>query len=109
MQVAKHAAANVAPRFTLSLPMRYRLEGQLSWRPGKTVNVSSSGLLFIAQEPLPRGAKIEVEISMSSANLKPTRVHAVSEVLRQGSAEQPMLTTVHHVKSHTVDGDFSTF
>ncbi len=100
--------ASVAPRFTLALPMRYRPVGHPKWRSTKTVNVSASGLLFIASEKLPLGSKIELEISMTAANLKPTRLAAVSEVLRQGTKDEPMLTVVRHVKSQTVDGDFAS-
>lgn len=100
-------AANVAPRFTLALPMRYRPVGQAQWRAARTVNVSASGLLFVATERLAKGARIELEISMTTANLKPTHLSAVSEVLRQGSDGQPMITTVKHLKSQTCDGDIS--
>jgi len=97
--------ATPAPRFTLNLPMRYRPVGHPLWRSVKTVNVSSSGLKFIATERLAAGAKLEVEISMTAELLKPTRLTAVSEVLRQGTDDQPLLTTVKHMSSQTVVGD----
>ena len=100
-----HAAASPAPRFTLALPMRYRLVGQVNWRAAKTVNVSASGLLFMATEKLPIGAKLEVEISMTAAMLKPTHLKATSEVLRQGTKDSRLITTVRHIASQTVAGD----
>ncbi len=111
MQVSNAASnnvpANAAPRFTLSLPMRYRIEGQAEWKSTKTVNVSASGLLFVATDKLKKGTRIELEISMSAANLKPTRLTAVSEVLRQGREDEPLVTTVRHIRSKTLDGDIS--
>ena len=85
--------------------MRYRVQGQVQWHTTETVNVSASGLLFIAKEKLAKGARIELEISMSASNLKPTRLTAVSEVLRQGKDDDPMVTTVRHITSKTLDGD----
>ena len=99
------ASTSPAPRFSLSLPMRYRLVGHVNWKAAKTLNVSASGLLFTAADKLPVGAKLEVEISMTAAMLKPTHLRATSEVLRQGTKDQPMITTVRHVTSQTVAGD----
>jgi hypothetical protein len=99
--------ANAAPRFTLALPMRYRRVGQLQWQTAKTVNVSSSGLLFLTVERFAPGTRLEVEISMTASMLKPSHLSSVSEVLRQKEHEALMLTTVHHVSSQTVEGDFA--
>jgi hypothetical protein len=99
--------ASPAPRFTLALPMRYRLAGQLQWKAGKTVNVSSSGLLFLTNERFAPGTRLEVEVSMTASMLKPTHMSSVSEVLRQTPVDQVLLTTLHHVSSQTVNGDFS--
>ncbi len=86
--------------------MRYRMKGQLQWKPAKTVNVSSTGLLFLTSERFAPGTRLEVEVSMASSNLKPTHLKAVSEVLRQTGVDNLLLTTLHHVSSQTVDGDF---
>jgi PilZ domain-containing protein len=95
----------VAPRFSLNLPMRYRPAGESEWRKAKTVNVSASGLLFVASEPLPAGRQLEVEISMTTTLLKPSRVSATSEVLRQGTEAEPLLTTVRHLQYRMMEGD----
>jgi hypothetical protein len=86
--------------------MRYRPVGQSQWRTAKTANVSSSGLLFLSTEKLAPGTKLEVKISMTASMLKPTHLAAVSEVLRQRSSDDSLITTVHHLSSQTVEGDF---
>lgn len=94
-----------APRFTLTLPMRYRPAGHPEWRNAKTANVSSSGVLFEASEPLQVGGRLEIEISMTAALSKPSRIVATSEVVRQGSETQPLITAVQHLHFHMMDGD----
>lgn len=89
---------DVAPRFSLKLPMRYRPVGDKEWRDALTENVSSSGARFLAVEELRPGRKIEIEIVMTAALLKPARVIALSEVIRQGVGHDPMMTSVHHLK-----------
>ena len=85
--------------------MRYRPAGHPQWRSAKTANVSSSGVLFLASEPLPVGWRLEIEISMTAALSKPSRIVATSEVVRQGSAKHPLITAVQHLHYHMVDGD----
>ncbi|PYP83371.1 MAG: hypothetical protein DMG65_24555 [Candidatus Angelobacter sp. Gp1-AA117] len=94
-----------APRFTLTLPMRYRPAGHPEWRIAKTANVSSSGVLFVASEPLEVGGRLEIEISMTAALSKPSRIVATSEVVRQGTETQPLITAVQHLHFHMIDGD----
>ena len=88
---------NVAPRFSLRLPMRYRPEGELRWRSATSENVSSSGLRFLAKERLRVGSRIDIEISMTTPFLKPSHLIATSEVVRQGGNDQPHMTAVRHV------------
>ena len=93
--------ATAAPRFSLSLPMRYRPAGDPRWRDTVTRNVSSSGVLFAADEPLPPGRKLEIEIMMIAASsLQACRVIATSEVVRQIVDSGPLLTAVRHLQSH---------
>jgi PilZ domain len=47
-------------RHDLRLPFRYRLEGRQGWRPGETINVSTSGFLFLAEEALEVDSKVEI-------------------------------------------------
>ena len=42
-----------AQRFNLHLPLKYRLLGEDGWHRGTTENISRSGLLFQAEEPIP--------------------------------------------------------
>ena len=92
----------VAPRFSLQLPMRYRPQGDSRWREATTKNVSSSGALFLTDEPLEPGRKLEIEIlMMATAPLKPSRVVATSEVVRQSVEEAALLTAVRHLQSQT--------
>ena len=93
-----------APRFSLTLPMRYRPLGQTQWRSAKTANVSSSGVLFLASERLSTGQQLEIEISMTEALFKPSRIIATSEVVRQRSGTH-LLTAVQHREYRMVDGD----
>lgn len=98
--------ASPAPRFTLALPMRYRRVGELNWRNAKTANVSSSGLIFLTAEKFVPGTRLQVEVSMTANTLKPTHQASVSEVVRQKSTDELLMTTLHHVSSQTVPGDF---
>lgn len=96
-------AKSVAPRFSLKLPMRYRPQGDSRWREAETRNVSSSGVLFLAAEPLQPGRKLEIEILMMAASpLKPCRVLATSEVVRQSSEAESLLTAVRHLEWQTL-------
>jgi hypothetical protein len=45
-----------ATRFDLHLPLKYRLVGESGWREGTTENISRSGMLFQAEEPIPERA-----------------------------------------------------
>ena len=94
-----------APRFSLTLPMRYRPLGQTQWRNVKTANVSSSGVLFLASERLWAGQQLEIEISMTAALLKPSRIVATSEVIRQESGTHLLVTAVHHTQYRMAEGD----
>jgi len=87
----------VAPRFSLRLPMRYRPVGDTRWRSTITENLSSSGVRFGALEPLAVGAHLEIEISMTAAFLKPMRVIARSEVVRQVADNDLRVTAARHV------------
>jgi hypothetical protein len=94
----------VAPRFSLQLPMRYRRQGDLRWREVVTKNVSSSGALFLAPEALKPGSMLEIEISMHAGSLRPGLLIAQSEVVRQSSEQEPLLTSVRHVRYSLQEG-----
>ena len=71
--------------------------GDARWRSTITENLSSSGVRFGALEPLTVGAQLEVEISMTAAFLKPMRVIARSEVVRQAADNDLRVTAARHV------------
>jgi len=49
-----------APRFALSLPVRYRRHGGDQWEDGSMRNISRSGLFFTTQQAPPVDARIEL-------------------------------------------------
>ena len=51
-----------AHRFSLHLPVRYRLIGEKFWHRGTTENISRSGLLFSANDFLEPHAKLEINL-----------------------------------------------
>jgi hypothetical protein len=77
-------ATTCAPRFSLSLPLRYRIHGESVWRMASTRNLSSSGVLFRAGETYRPGAEVEVEITLSDAYpVQANKVKATGKVVRQ--------------------------
>lgn len=46
--------------------MRYRVTGNLAWRDGRTVNISDSGVLFRAEDPLVVDTRIEIRLVLPS-------------------------------------------
>jgi hypothetical protein len=51
-----------APRYPLHLAMFYKGLGELEWRRGRTVNISSSGVLFQVDDLLAPGAGVEFRL-----------------------------------------------
>ena len=58
-----------AQRRELRLPIRYRREGQEEWRPGETINISQSGVLFSSNELLEVDARLEITFQTEGAPL----------------------------------------
>lgn len=58
-----------AERRQLRLPLRYRLEGQEDWKPGETINVSETGILFTSNEMLEVDAHLEITFQTAGAPL----------------------------------------
>ena len=56
-----------AQRFAVELPVKYRESGAANWRRGATLNMSTSGVLFRAEEPLPPRTRIEMELTLPAA------------------------------------------
>jgi PilZ domain len=55
-----------AHRFPLEFPLHYRAGDDVGWKPGRGANISRSGLLFHAGQPLRLRAPIEVTFVMPS-------------------------------------------
>ena len=51
-------------RFPLHFPVRYRRLGERVWRRGTTENISSSGVLFRADDLLPVEGDLEVRLEL---------------------------------------------
>jgi PAS domain S-box-containing protein len=73
-----------ATRFDLHLPLKYRLVGESGWREGKTENISRSGMLFQAEEPIAPNAQLEINLVLPAeiAGLAAAEVVCRGEVVR---------------------------
>jgi PilZ domain len=71
-----------AARHDLRLPLRYRLEGQKDWRPGETINMSESGVLFSTNEMLEVDARVEITFQTSGIPLLQSSTRAALVVRR---------------------------
>lgn len=86
-----------APRFSLKLPMRYRRKGEILWRDTSTLNVSSSGAVFIAPEILQPDCELELAISMRPEQQKARMILTTSAVVRQSAGADGLTTVVRHL------------
>lgn len=86
-----------AQRFQLHLPLRYRRLGEKGWHDGQTENISRSGMLFQADEPLQPAVQLEINLVLPAeiAGLSATEVVCRGEVVRairpNGGAVTPAL------------------
>jgi len=80
----KEAPPTRAQRFQLHLPLRYRRLGEKDWHVGTTENISRSGMLFDADEPLQPSAQLEINLVLPQeiAGLSATEVVCRGEVVR---------------------------
>jgi PAS domain S-box-containing protein len=78
-----------ATRFDLHLPMKYRLLGESGWREGTTENISRSGMLFQAEEPIAPNAQLEINLVLPAeiAGLAAAEVVCRGEVVRTARSE----------------------
>ena len=78
-----------APRFTLQLPVHYRLPGETQWRYGTTENISRSGVLIRTDQPLEPNAHLEfsVELPTGIFGMAATEILCRGEIVRQVDAE----------------------
>ncbi|HOC17113.1 MAG TPA: PilZ domain-containing protein [Vicinamibacterales bacterium] len=60
-----------AARYEMSAPVMYRQVGEDSWHEGRTLNVSSSGVLFTCPAPaLEPGTKVEFLLVLPNPGLR---------------------------------------
>jgi PAS domain S-box-containing protein len=78
-----------ATRFDLHLPLKYRLVGESGWREGTTENISRSGMLFQAEEPIAPNAQLEINLVLPAeiAGLAAAEVVCRGEVVRAVATE----------------------
>ncbi len=78
-----------ATRFDLHLPLKYRLVGESGWREGTTENISRSGMLFQAEEPIAPNAQLEINLVLPAeiAGLAAAEVVCRGEVVRAVTTE----------------------
>ena len=93
-----------AARFALAMPGRYRLGQRPRWRDVRIVNLSDTGILFRAPEPLSLGTLFEmiVDTPMQIGNLAPGRFRCLARITRI----EPVLTTEN---SYPVGAEFVEF
>jgi PAS domain S-box-containing protein len=78
-----------ATRFDLHLPLKYRQVGESGWREGTTENISRSGMLFQAEEPIAPNAQLEINLVLPAeiAGLAAAEVVCRGEVVRTVNPE----------------------
>jgi hypothetical protein len=54
-----------APRYRLSLPVRYRCDGDDTWHEGTTENISSTGVLFYAPSSVASAQSLEIKVILN--------------------------------------------
>jgi PAS domain S-box-containing protein len=91
-----HTPPQRAQRFQLQLPLKYRRLDEERWHDGETRNISRSGLLFQAEDPLQPNVVLEINLVLPAeiAGLSPTEVVCRGEVVRTeevGSEMTPAL------------------
>jgi PAS domain S-box-containing protein len=69
-----------APRFTMQLPLRFRITGETEWVSATTENISRSGVLFRTDRPVSPSEQIELQLTL------PAEItgHSTVEVACQG-------------------------
>jgi len=79
-----------AQRFNLHLPLKYRPIGERDWRDGTTENISRSGMLFRAEEPIAENVQLEINLVLPAeiAGLSAAEVVCRGEVVRSTLSEK---------------------
>jgi len=89
-----------AQRFPLATPFRYRTLGETGWKAGVTVNLSRSGVLFAAEDPVRPGMAIEMWFTLPAVadNAAGAQVVGSGFVVRADDAVEPprLAARFHH-------------
>ncbi len=74
-----------APRFTLQLPVHYRVPGDSQWRHGTTENISRSGLLFRTEQLIPPNERLEISLELPTDvfGMAAAEIFCRGEIVRQ--------------------------
>jgi PAS domain S-box-containing protein len=85
-----------ATRFSLHLPLKYRRVGERGWREGTTENISRSGMLFEAEEPIAPNSQLEINLVLPAeiAGLAAAEVVCRGEVVRTIDPSSGKLTPI---------------
>ena len=80
-----------AERFTIDIPVSFRVTGEEQWQKGQIVNLSESGLLFDSHTPLEPQTPLELLFSppIQVGPIAPGKVICVGEVVR--TSEGPVV------------------
>ena len=60
-----------AQRFTVRIPLHYCQDGGTNWCAGSTENISRSGVLFAAEQPLPPKTAVPMRLLVPPASGEP--------------------------------------
>jgi len=73
-----------ALRFPIQIPIFYRERSRKEWRKGITLNISKSGVLFLAEEPLKLNAEVKMRMQLPGAihGQAPGELHCSGKVIR---------------------------
>ena len=74
-----------APRFTLQLPVHYRVPGDSQWRHGTTENISRSGLLFRTEQLIAPNERLEISLELPTDvfGMAAAEIFCRGEIVRQ--------------------------
>jgi len=74
-----------APRFTLQIPVHYRVPGESQWRHGTTENISRSGVLFRTEQLLQPNERLEISLELPTDifGLAAAEIVCRGEIVRQ--------------------------
>jgi hypothetical protein len=86
--------ASRAQRFALELPLHYQKSGMPHWHEGKTLNISSTGILFCTDEALPQNATLDIRVDF------PSKVTLACQGSIVRSEESAFAVRIHRYRLH---------